>query len=895
MSMIEELQFKLNHNSARLLTIPNDTQNQRIRKRIFQAIGKLKKEILAHPNNKSSSESSLCHNDNSSNDRVQLELLPPRLKLDKSGKSGRKKAKAKLRIINTELKELAQTKQLVLARKKFRSLLKLGLTPDVYSFTNMINAYIRCEDIENAKTSFNTMIINKIIPNVITLTTLLKGYCEFGDMKSANLVLYKSFQEFKLRPSIRTLSTFLRGCLRLGSVQSGYECYNQFAKQKKYVDTNLNDEYDDEEPSLHEDGVTDDVSARQPMSAFYDYLITLLSQDLEIEKCENILKLLLKVDSLNSILDNEEISLIEDINVGTYYSMSRGYAMLGDYSMSKAWTSATLTLIDSSNPLKQSIESKSRQSSSSSIPLSQSLKLFQFHRNEDLKLELQEILKYISMFECSEVSNNSNSNLLSFFLEHSMINLNLDFVEQANEVVKVYVDTILCKFRQLVTSLDSMSRVLYFGKNGECDLNSSVLVSTDLNTGTGTIEATDEGIQGKLILALIEKFGFNNVAVSTGSDISISSLDEKDRKAMEVLKTDLNKIISVIRKTIVIKIINSISFENNEISFHQLISPLTWNFRQKRVSCEYSQKYVNFVDDEKISSELQQFDELPVKLEICSGSGEWIVAQANNDILDRGTSSFKAVWVALELRCDRVHNILTKSIFHTFDEPIATEASTSHLEEDENSKTTWSLPSLLKFGGTPNLCILGGDASAIIPKHFPKDKVSEIHINYPEPPERTGGIKDSQGKHLLTQSFFDNLLVTLKDHGTITLLTDNFSYAESLANMIASNSNNCIRDYQSNVVNEFQSSSCNFIFVSKRLENDNMKVLHQSFPFLELGGAGAGKNAAIPGIDLMRGEPGFEAGHHVQTSSYFDRLWKNGKSNNRWFLFIEKVNVSEVI
>ena len=47
---------------------------------------------------------------------------------------------------------------------------------------------------------------------------------------------------------------------------------------------------------------------------------------------------------------------------------------------------------------------------------------------------------------------------------------------------------------------------------------------------------------------------------------------------------------------------------------------------------------------------------LPLKMEICSGAGEWVVAQA---VEDKG----KANWISLELRHDRVYQNFTKAIF----------------------------------------------------------------------------------------------------------------------------------------------------------------------------------------------------------------------------------------
>ena len=47
---------------------------------------------------------------------------------------------------------------------------------------------------------------------------------------------------------------------------------------------------------------------------------------------------------------------------------------------------------------------------------------------------------------------------------------------------------------------------------------------------------------------------------------------------------------------------------------------------------------------------------LPVKLEICSGFGEWVIEQAK---AEAGVAN----WSALELRYDRCHSIFSRMVF----------------------------------------------------------------------------------------------------------------------------------------------------------------------------------------------------------------------------------------
>ncbi|KDO18029.1 hypothetical protein SPRG_16584 [Saprolegnia parasitica CBS 223.65] len=131
-----------------------------------------------------------------------------------------------------------------------------------------------------------------------------------------------------------------------------------------------------------------------------------------------------------------------------------------------------------------------------------------------------------------------------------------------------------------------------------------------------------------------------------------------------------------------------------------------------------------------------------IKMEICSGAGEWVVSQAKKDP--------NANWVALEIRHDRVYQIFTQAVFERVD----------------------------------NLCIVAGDASVAVPQHLTPGLVDFIFINFPEPPQQTGG-DSSQAKHLLTQGFLTDCARLLKPNGRLTIVTDNKWYAQMLLKIVA--------------------------------------------------------------------------------------------------------------
>ena len=84
-------------------------------------------------------------------------------------KTSRKKLKKKTMHLNKELKDLAQRKQLKRAMSVFSKGERKGLV-DVHSYTNMINAFIRCSKLNLALELYRQMKQHKLKPNVVTYT-----------------------------------------------------------------------------------------------------------------------------------------------------------------------------------------------------------------------------------------------------------------------------------------------------------------------------------------------------------------------------------------------------------------------------------------------------------------------------------------------------------------------------------------------------------------------------------------------------------------------------------------------------------------------------------------------------------------------------------------------------
>lgn len=80
------------------------------------------------------------------------------------------------------------------------------------------------------------------------------------------------------------------------------------------------------------------------------------------------------------------------------------------------------------------------------------------------------------------------------------------------------------------------------------------------------------------------------------------------------------------------------------------------------------------------------------------------------------------------------------------------------------------------FVDVKNVCVLGGAAYPLL-KHFESGGVSEVYVNFPEPP---GDRDDHSDKHMLNPSFMRALSRVIAQNGTLTIVTDNLSYLRKL-------------------------------------------------------------------------------------------------------------------
>ena len=308
--------------------------DKRIKKRVLAALGKLKKDLAECDGSVApSADKRVVPDDYGSTEITKTTEVVKNAETTLT----RKQLKAKLKLLNKELADYAQKKQLKIATKRFSWGLRKGMEPDKHTYANLLNCHVRCGDLGGALKHFTEMIAAKLSPNIVIYTVLLKGYCDKGDLSGARNLFFTQIPSCKLTPGIRTVNTFIRGCTKIGAAKSALSAYcllkggsrimnnSPVIKQKDAklsglekkrkrsdgADDDDNDDSDDDDNDDDDDD-DDDISSSKRKSkegedldendessgnaSLFESVVALLCQALQVDKAS-----VLAMDAINSI------------------------------------------------------------------------------------------------------------------------------------------------------------------------------------------------------------------------------------------------------------------------------------------------------------------------------------------------------------------------------------------------------------------------------------------------------------------------------------------------------------------------------------------------------------------------------------------------------------------
>jgi pentatricopeptide repeat protein len=860
-----------------------DEQSKRVKKRILQKLGKLKKDLAAVGGNSAPEESTEAH---SGSKDIEAKDDAPVL--------SKEERKLKLRLLNKDLSEFAQKKQLTLAKKRFEQAIRKGIKVDVHSYTNLINAYVRCSDLRGAEETIQRMKEQQIQPNLVTFTTLLKGYSEMGDMQEASRIYFQCLNA-EGGPNVRSLNTFLRACVRTGMTKPALQSYCDFIHRSS-TNSDATDQSTKKQKTASGGAVSTSAGAADPNgteyscdASTYEYLIGLLCRSGNVATAEKVLAQFTTASNNAGSIAAGGVSAIE--NTAIYIAFATAEALLrGDLQASRKWCDLAVDALKRTETatLKDSMLKRFQQSESAAGSAvgekrakggadddSRSVALFLKHRRTELEGQLESVQEYLGFTATRSGVGSSGA----------------------------ATDKLHAQHRARLVYLQCLSQVLHFGYDGRCDYDSHqlsgaavVLAQTEVASSSAPSSAVDTILQeskqphiaARLLLALRDKYGLDRCTLPALDNI-VSGANSAEPNAVKLHKA-LKAGLKVAKTGAAAKVFAAVDADSGCINFPALFTPLSSNAEGVTSAGGMT---------------TEQLGALPVKLEICSGDGEWVVAQAGADWVTeagiRGAAAHagagvrqpKALWVALELRCDRIQHTLAHYRLSRPTIPLVSATSTAAHNNPAGADHALH-----------NLAFLSGNAAKIIPERVATGSIAEIFINHPQPPDRvTGGggahagSDKNQGSHLLTQDFLAQLLRVLKVDGTVTIVTDNQSYGKSLAASLASLPAQRYSSFGSG-----EGGAAKVVLVGGidryKLPVDWEHSLDDSHPVQVLAArASAAEKAGQPTptvqhartVDLWRGEAGPEVGHVTTASSYFDRMWDLGQKKRRWFIYVKKV------
>lgn len=559
-------------------------------------------------------------------------------KPQKSRAEEKQARKKKILSLNRQLKTLATRKQLREAQKLFHRHRRKGLV-DVHSCTNLINAHVRCDDVEGAELVIAEMQELGFTPNVVTYTSYIKGLCGRGQVVEA-LETVDSMRKLRppLVPNLRTVSTLLRGCRAAGCIDPAEQLVERMQR-----DWNI-----------------------APDAGCYEAVAALLAQGL-------------RLDALGTLVTQLQAAADAAAGGTTGLECEREAALSPAIHLGHARAAAIAGRFDEANDALSRADAAIDDRGGGIAARRSGRPGFEPRTG----LGSTETAGSVAgtMSAANGAASRSKIGSMLRFARHQL--------EEQRRELSIVRGFVLLKMRELA-DLDGASRAAAAARHAEW-VAACFGRTLYFDPATGSPADSGPATVNRLHTALLDKFGLDSWCKMHAQPDTAGTSAQVDvaRRALE----------------------DGVDSEGR-LQFGTLLGESRAN--------------------------------LPLRVEVGSGTGEWAAIQAAHD-------EETANWATCELKHERVYQAFAAAV----------------------------------LGGRANLITIGGDAVEVVGARLPLGAVDGFFVNHPEPPERTGAI--SEGKHLLTPDFFRLMAAALiPGVGTVTVVTDNRDYGKQLSEIAAS-------------------------------------------------------------------------------------------------------------
>ncbi|XP_040379145.1 pentatricopeptide repeat-containing protein At2g06000-like [Oryza brachyantha] len=101
--------------------------------------------------------------------------------------------------------------------------------PNVVTFTSVISGYCKAGKMEDAMAVYDDMVVSGTMPNAVTYNVLINGYGKVGDMGSA-VQVYQQMMRLRCPPDVVTFSSLIDGYCRCGQLDDALKIWSEMAQ-----------------------------------------------------------------------------------------------------------------------------------------------------------------------------------------------------------------------------------------------------------------------------------------------------------------------------------------------------------------------------------------------------------------------------------------------------------------------------------------------------------------------------------------------------------------------------------------------------------------------------------------------------------------------------------------
>lgn len=133
-------------------------------------------------------------------------------------------------LYTTLIKGYGNEKDLNTAIMLFREMKEQGVPYNTIAYNSIIDVCIKCSEVAKAEDFFREMIDanSKVQPDLITYSTLLKGYCQVGDLDKA-LQVAETIKASGLQCDELVYNTLMDGCVKANDLSAGVGLFAEMA------------------------------------------------------------------------------------------------------------------------------------------------------------------------------------------------------------------------------------------------------------------------------------------------------------------------------------------------------------------------------------------------------------------------------------------------------------------------------------------------------------------------------------------------------------------------------------------------------------------------------------------------------------------------------------------